>query len=178
MPSEQAKLLLHPIRLQIVTALSNRQMTAGEISTAVSSVPLTTLYRHINALVKGGFLKVVEETQIRGTVERTYALAARPSLKPEDLQGMTKQDYQQAFLIYLASLMAAAQRYFDSKGEDEAFNPLADGVDLSLATLHLSEEEFRSLNQRLLEVLMLAGANQPASGRKPRTFTYLFIPQE
>ena len=177
MPSEKANLLLHPIRLQIVTALSNRKMTAREISEAVSGVPLTTLYRHINSLVEGGFLKVVGETKIRGTVERTYALGARPSLKPEDLQGMTKQDYRQAFLIYLASLMASAQRYFDSKGDGEAFNPLADGVDLSLATLHLSDEEFRSLNQRLLEMLMSAGANQPAPGRKPRTFTYLFIPQ-
>jgi DNA-binding transcriptional ArsR family regulator len=178
MPSKKADLLLHPIRLQIITAISTSQMTARELSEAVPNVPQTTLYRHINALVEGGLLKVVNETQIRGTVERTYAVAALPSLKPEDLQGMTKQDYQQAFLVYLSTLMSAAHRYLDSKGEDEVIDPLADGLDLSLGTLHLSDAEFRAMNKRILEVIMSASGNQPTPARKRRMFTYLFIPQQ
>jgi DNA-binding transcriptional ArsR family regulator len=177
MPSPKADLLLHPIRLQIVTAISTQQMTAKELAEAVPDVPQTTLYRHINALVEGGLLKVVSETQIRGTVERTYAVAVLPSLKPEDLQGMTKQDYQQAFLVYLSTLMSAAQRYLDSKSNEDAFNPLADGLDLSLGTLHLSDAEFQAINKLILEVIMSASGNQPTPARKRRMFTYLFIPQ-
>ena len=177
MPSKKADLLLHPIRLQIITAISTGQMTARELADAVPDVPQTTLYRHINALVKGGLLKVVSETRIRGTVERTYAVAALPSLKPEDLQGMTRQDYQQAFLVYLSTLMSAAQRYLDSKGKDEDFDPIADGLDLSLGTLNLSDAEFRTMNKRILEVIMSASGNQPSPMRKRRMFTYLFIPQ-
>jgi DNA-binding transcriptional ArsR family regulator len=177
MPSPKADLLLHPVRLQIVTAISTQQMTARELAEAVPDVPQTTLYRHINALVEGGLLKVVSETQIRGTVERTYAVAVLPSLKPEDLQGMTKQDYQQAFLVYLSTLMSAARRYLDSKGKDEVFDPLADGLDLSLGTLHLSDAEFRTMNKRFLEIIMSASSNQPSPERKRRMFTYLFIPQ-
>lgn len=177
MPSPKADLLLHPIRLQIVTAISTQQMTAKELAEAVPDVPQTTLYRHINALVEGGLLKVVSETQIRGTVERTYAVAVLPSLKPEDLQGMTKQDYQQAFLVYLSTLMSAARRYLDSKGEEEVFDPLADGMDLSLGTLHLSDAEFRTMNKRILEILMSAADNKSTPARKRRLFTYLFIPQ-
>jgi hypothetical protein len=109
-------------------------------------------------------------------VERTYAVAALPSLKSEDLHGMKKRDYRQAFFVYLSTLMSAAQRYLDSKGEEEVFDPLADGLDLSLATLHLTDKEFQRLNQQILEILMSAAGNQPAPGRKPRTFTYLFIP--
>jgi DNA-binding transcriptional ArsR family regulator len=176
MPSSKADLLLHPIRLQIITAISNQQMSAKELARILADVPQTTLYRHINALVEGGILKVAGETQIRGTVERTYAVAALPSLKSEDLHGMKKRDYRQAFFVYLSTLMSAAQRYLDSKGEEEVFDPLADGLDLSLATLHLTDKEFQHLNQQILEVLMSAAGNQPASGRKPRTFTYLFIP--
>lgn len=176
MPSSKADLLLHPIRLQIVTALSSRQMTAKELARVISDAPQTTLYRQINTLVDGGILKVVSETQIRGTVERTYAVAVQPSLKSEDLHGMTKQDYQQAFLIYLSTLMSAARRYLDGKGDGEVFDPLADGLDLSLGTLHLSEDEFRAVNQRILEVLMSVAGNTPAPGRKQRLFTYLFIP--
>ena len=177
MPSQKADLLLHPIRFQVITALSSRHMTARELADAIPDAPLTTLYRHINALVEGGLLQVVGEEQIRGTVERTYAVAALPSLKSEDLNGMTRQDYQQAFLIYLSTLMSAGRKYLDSKSENETFDPLKDGVDLSIGTLNLSEEEFRSMNQRILEILIPATSNPPAPGRKPRFFTYLFLPQ-
>jgi DNA-binding transcriptional ArsR family regulator len=177
MPNTKVDLLFHPIRMQLITAISNQQMTAKELAEVLPKIPLTTLYRHINALVEGGVMKIVGETQIRGTVERTYALAAWPSLKPEDLNGMTKQDCQQAFLIYLSSLMSAAQRYLESKGDNEEFNPLVDGVDLSLATLHLSDEEYQDLNRRILEILKPFTDNQPAPARKQRIFTYLFIPQ-
>lgn len=177
MPSAKADLLLHPIRLKIITAISTQQLTAKELLDIIPEVPLTTLYRHINALVEGGLLQVVGETQIRGTIERTYALASLPSLRTEDLQGMTKQEYQQAFLIYLSNLMGAAQRYLASKADNEPFNPLADGVELSLGTLHLSDEEFQSMNQRILDLLMPLTSQPPAPERKRRFFTYLFIPQ-
>jgi len=177
MPSAKADLLLHPIRLKIITAISTQQMTAKELLEIIPEVPLTTLYRHINALVEGGLLQVTGETQIRGTIERTYALASLPSLKSEDLHGMTRPAYQQAFMIYLSSLMGAAQRYLASKGENETFNPLADGVELSLGTLNLSEAEFQNANQRILEILMPLTNQPPAPGRKRRFFTYLFIPQ-
>ena len=177
MPDSKANLFFHPIRMQIIIALSNQQMTAKELAKTIADVPQTTLYRHINALVKGGILKVVAETQIRGTIERTYAMAGPPSLKPEDLRGMKKPDYEQAFIIYLSTLMNAAQRYFDSKQDDEEFNPLADGVDLSLAQFYLSDKEFRAMNQKILETMLANAKNQPSVERKRRLFTYLFIPQ-
>ncbi len=177
MPSLKANLLFHPIRMQIVTALSNREMTAGELGKAMPDVPQPTLYRHINTLVRGGVVKVASETPVRGTIERTFALRARPSLGEKDLRGMRKQDYQQAFLVYLSGLMSAAQRYLNQKGDKEEFNPLADGMDLSLGTLFLSEEEFKLLNRQILDLVLSAADNKPDTKRKPRTFTYLFIPQ-
>ncbi len=177
MPSPKADLVLHPIRLQIITALTGQHMTARELARIVPGVPPTTLYRHINLLVEGGLLQVVSETQVRGAVERTYALTNRPSLSADDLQGMKKKDYQQAFMVYLSSLMGAAQRYLDGKSDDEEFNALEDGMDLSLGALHLSDEEFQALNQGILELIQSAAGNPPGGERKPRLFTYLFIPQ-
>ncbi len=177
MPSLKADLLLHPIRLQIVTSLFNRQMTAKELAEILPGVPLTSLYRHINTLVEGGLLQVTSETQVRGTVERTYGLTGRPTLNADDLRGMKKQDYQQAFMVYLSNLISAAKRYLDRKGDEEEFNPLADGLDLSLGTIYLSDEEFQALNRKILDLLLPAAENPPGGERKPRTFTYLFIPQ-
>jgi len=176
MSKSKADLMFHPIRLRIITAISSQRMTAKDLAAAMPDIPQTTLYRHINALLAGGILLVTDETPVRGTVERTYALATRPSLTPEDLHGMKKHDYEQAFAVYLSTLMSAAQQYLESKGDD-VFNPLADGVELSLATLNLSDEEFHAMNQRILEVLMSAAGDQPGPGRKHRLFTYLFIPQ-
>ena len=42
-------------------------------------------------------MKVVDEKQIRGTIERTYALTAPPSLTVDDLEGMTRQEAEQYF---------------------------------------------------------------------------------
>ena len=176
MSESKADLMFHPIRMRIITAITSSQMTAKDLAQVMPDIPQTTLYRHINALVEGGILQITDETPVRGTVERTYSLASQPSLKPDDLRGMKKGDYEQAFTVYLSTLMSAAQKYLQSKGEG-SFDPLADGVDLSLATLHLSDEEFRSMNQRILEILMSVADNQQAPGRRKRVFTYLFIPQ-
>ncbi len=177
MPNSKANLILHPIRLQIITAISTQEMTAKELAKVIVDVPQTTLYRHINALVEGDILKVTGEVQIRGTFERTYAMARVPSLRAEDLRGMKKQDYEQAFIIYLSTLMNAARRYLDNKQDNEEINPIEDGVDLSLAQLLLSDEEFKEMNQQILDLLMAKANNLPSPNRKLRLFTYLFIPQ-
>ncbi len=177
MPSTKADLLLHPLRLRIVTAVGSGRATAKSLGEALPEVPQTSLYRHLSALVGGGILRVVEQTPVRGTVERTYALAGLPSLKAKDLRGMTKRDYEQAFAAYLAALMAAAQRDLQGKGDGETLDPLADGVELSLAELLLSDEEYQEMNRRILKLLVYAGRNRPAPGRRRRTFSYLFIPQ-
>lgn len=177
MPTLKAKLLLHPIRLQIVTALSNQQLTAQDLAKLIPGVPLPTIYRHINALIKGGIVKIISEDRVRGTIERTISLVTRPSLGAEDLRGMKKQDYQQAFMVYLSHLMSATERYLDSKSDEEEFNSLEDGMDLNLGTLFLTDKEFQLLNHRILELVLEAAKNSPGEKRKPRIFSYLFIPQ-
>jgi Fe2+ or Zn2+ uptake regulation protein len=66
MPNSKADLFLHPVRLRIITAISTHRMTAKEIAQIMPEIPLTTLYRNINALAEGGIIQVVEKNQIRG----------------------------------------------------------------------------------------------------------------
>jgi DNA-binding transcriptional ArsR family regulator len=176
MPSRKADLMLHPLRLRNITAISGSRMTAKDLAEIISDVPQATLYRHINALTEGEILKVVEENPVRGTLERVYALAEPPSLQPEDLQGMTKQDYEQAFTVFLTTCMSDARRYLNSKAEGQPINLLADGVMVSKAELNLSDDEFSRLNQEISGLLLSAFGNQPAPGRKRRVMVYLAIP--
>lgn len=176
MTSKKADLFLHPIRLRIITAISTHRMTAKDIAHTMPEVPLTTLYRNINALVEGGIIRIVEENQIRGTVERVYALAGIPSLTAEDLSGMSKEDCQQAFSVYLSTLMSDARRYLDGKPDGKEINLLQDGVVVSKIELYLTPEENSSLNERIQRIILEAGQNVPAPARRRHAFSYLVLP--
>lgn len=176
MPTSKADLMFHPVRLRIITTIANQRMTAGELAAALPDVPQTTLYRHLNLLTEGGILKVVAENPIRGTVERVYAAAVRPSLNDSDLQGMTKEDYQQVFTMFLSQLMGDAMHYLDSKADGEAINPIADGVEVSKVQLHLSDEEYDVMKQEIIEIMLKAADNPPSPGRKRWVFSVQFIP--
>lgn len=176
MPSSKADLFLHPIRLRIITAISTHRMPAKDIAKTMPEIPLTTLYRNINALVDGGVIRVVEEHQIRGTVERVYALTAVPSLSDDDLRGMTKSDFEQAFTTYLSTLIGDARHYLDSKADGKEINLVQDGVVVSKIELFLSREENRLLNERIQKLIMDAGNNEPSSERRRHVFSYVVIP--
>lgn len=176
MPSSKADLLLHPVRLRIITAISTYRMTAKELAEALPDVPQTTLYRHLNTLVEGGILKIVEENPIRGTVERVYVVAAPPSLTTEDLRGLSKSAYEEIFIAFLSTLMSDARHYLDSKPDDEPLNPIEDGVEIDKIQLFLNDEEYQEMNQQIQRLMLAAARNTPGSGRRRRIFASLFIP--
>jgi DNA-binding transcriptional ArsR family regulator len=176
MPSSKAGLILHPVRLQIITAMSTQRMTAGELSEILPDIPQTTLYRHLNALLEGGVIKVVEENPVRGTVERVFAMAAPPSITPEDLRGMKKQDYERLATMALSSFMSDIRRYLERKPDDAYIDFLADGMDLNKVQLNLSDDEYRRMNQQIFTIMVAAAENQLSPERKRRIFSYLFIP--
>lgn len=59
----------------ILGFITQKQTTAKHLSDIFSDIPQAALYRNLKKMLNDGILKVVEETQVRGTVERTYALA-------------------------------------------------------------------------------------------------------
>jgi DNA-binding transcriptional ArsR family regulator len=178
MPGQKANLILHPIRFRILTAISSYRMSTKEIADIMPDIPQTTLYRHINTLLEGGLLKIVDEKQVRGTIERTYALTAPPSLNSEDLRDMSRQECEQAFTMFLSSLMSDAQQYLNSKPIDGKINPLDDGVQISKAQFFLDDEEFRQISSKIVELMFEAAKNQPGAGRIRRTISCVFIPME
>lgn len=178
MVDSKADLILHPIRLRIITAISSYRLAARELAEALPDVPLTTLYRHINALLEGGLLKIVEEKPIRGTVERTYALTSPPSLTSEDMRDMGRQECEQAFTVFLSTLMSDAQRYLNSRPGDALFNPIDDGIQISKVQIYMDDEEFKQMSEKLLEMILKAASNEPRPGRRKRIFSNIFIPLE
>lgn len=100
-----ADVILHPVRLKIVHQLGGRSMTTAELRTALPDVKQATLYRHISALLEAEVLTVVEERQVRGTIERTLALGERMAhVDQRELQEMDQAQLRAGFMNFLSSL--------------------------------------------------------------------------
>lgn len=170
MKKDMATVIMNSVRQRIIQYLIlHEKGTAGEIHEELHDIPIASLYRHIKILLEAGFLEVLEEKQIRGTIERTYSLVKQP-------MGETPSQEEIAFLVQssLMSLMTSFQQYFD-RGE---VNLEKDMLCLTTSTLLLSEEEFMEMLKRIGSVINDYIRNVPEEGRQPRRFTIISSPCE
>ncbi|HTP21013.1 MAG TPA: helix-turn-helix domain-containing protein [Solirubrobacteraceae bacterium] len=169
-----ADLLLHPVRLRIVKAfLGDRALTTGQLAAELDDVPSGSLYRHVALLTKAGVLQVVAERRVRGAVERTYTLrlfAAR--IDPAEAKAMTAEEHGQAFMAYVAGMLADADRYLASDPVD----PIRDGADYQVGAMWLTDAEFAELLRDLSIVFRQRLANPPGEDRRRRLVYTVFLP--
>jgi hypothetical protein len=89
---------------------------------------------------------------------------------------MTKEECEQSFTMYLSTLMSDARQYLNNKPDNIEINPIEDGVEINKAQFYLSDEEYKSMNAKILSLMLEASTYQPGTGRKRRVFSYVFIP--
>jgi hypothetical protein len=171
-----ADLLLHPVRLRIVQAfLGDRALTTTQLRTELADVPAASLYRHVARLVAAGVLSIVAERRVRGAVERTYVLriaAARISM--DEVAKMTPDEHRQAFLAFVAGLIADFDRYLARDDVD----PVRDGGSYNVAGMWLDDTELIEFGREILTVLQPRLANAPRPGRKRRILATVLLPSD
>jgi DNA-binding transcriptional ArsR family regulator len=167
-------LLLHPVRLRIVQAfLGGRELTTAQLSAEMSDVPTTKLYRHITLLLDAEVLTVIGQRQVRGALERTFALRLeRTKIDPSDLQQLSRDDHLQAFATFVAGLLASYERYLQS-GEPDL---VRDGVSYSMNALWLSDAEYAEFLSDVVRVVAPRAEFGPAAGRSRRLVASAFMP--
>ncbi|MET8425629.1 helix-turn-helix domain-containing protein [Nocardia sp. NPDC004860] len=173
---DPTELLLHPVRLRIIHALSGgRLRTAGELCDRMPDVPRTSVYRQIGLLTEGGMLEIGDERRVRGAVERSYRLRSdRPTVSPEASSAMTADDHRQGFAAAMAVLIAEFNAYLDHPDAD----PVADSVGYRQATLWLSPEELGRMLTGFRDLVAPLAANQPGPGRRPYLIGPILFPGE
>ena len=125
MKETKTDLIIHPVRIRILLAIEGQNMTTQELSERLKDVPQATLYRHIGKLTKAGIIKVVEERQVRGTLEKVYAVPDNNAdLNFQDVQDSSDEDNILHFTHFAASLIGDFGRYI-SEGKP---NYEADGL--------------------------------------------------
>jgi DNA-binding transcriptional ArsR family regulator len=171
---DPTELLLHPVRLRIVHALSGgRLRSASELCDYLPDVPRTSIYRHLGLLAEGGMLEIGDERRVRGAVERFYRLRTdRPTIAPEAGKTMTLDDHRQGFAAAIAVLVAEFSAYLDQPGAE----PFADSASYRQGILWLSPDELKSMLAGLSEIIAPLTANKPVPGRKPYLISPIMFP--
>ena len=168
-----ADLLLHPVRLRIVKAfLGDRALTTSQLAAELDDVPAGSLYRHVALLTRAGVLQVVAERRIRGAVERTYTLRLfAAQIQPGEARGMTAAEHTQAFLAYVAGLLADFDRYLATHPD-----PVRGGGTYRVNAMWLTDAEFAELMRDVQEVFASRLANSPGRGRRRRLLYTVYLP--
>ncbi len=172
MGSSKADAILHPIRMRIIQELASKPCTVQELLQYLQDVPQATLYRHLNTLKKAEVVEVIKEQKIRGTVEKTYALAqASAILSGDEVQHLTKEEHLQHFMNFYTMLAKEFEAYLEGDVNFEK-----DGFGYHQLPLHLSDSEQQAF---LEDYKKLVGKYQfkPREDRRKRTMAVSFIPE-
>jgi hypothetical protein len=85
---------------------------------------------------------------------------------------MSLDQHAQAFMAYIAGLLADFDRYLATKPTD----PVGDGADYRVAAMWLTDSELRDYFRDLRTVIQPRLANAPSRGRRRRMLYYVSLP--
>ena len=168
--------ITNPVKCKLLLEIhSQGKATARHLADIYNDIPQATLYRHLKKMLGDGILQVVEETQIRGTVEKTYALAFNISDNMETLLEKNSGElYMQYFMQYIFGFAKQFQEYCQSPD----INIKKDMTGFSLSPLYLSDEELTSLITGISQLINTVKNNEPKPERKLRTIGLIVSPAE
>ena len=131
--TETVKALSHPLRVQILRLLEEKDGSPVELAKALG-LPVNRVSYHVRQLSRFGLIKLVKKTPRRGAVEHHYRLEARPRI--------SDQAWGQVPEIVKQAMTGAAVQQILAHVHDGA---AAGGFDR--ADAHLSRSDLR-LDQR------------------------------
>jgi DNA-binding transcriptional ArsR family regulator len=169
-------LLLHPVRLRVVHAMSGgRARTTADLCASLPDIPKTSLYRHVGLLAEAGVLEVADEQRVHGAVERRYRLRReRAAIDTGTAASMSVEDHRQGFTAAMAALHAEFNAYLDRDRSD----PGADSVGYRQIPLWLSRDELAGLVDDLRDVIASRAGHEPTSDRGLYLLSPILFPIE
>jgi DNA-binding transcriptional ArsR family regulator len=173
---DTVELLLHPVRLRIVHAMSGgRVLTTAELCERLPDVSKATVYRQVSLLAEGGVLEIAGEQRMRGFIERSYRLRPeRAVIDATTAASATLDEHGRIFGMAMAVLLAEFTAYLDRPDAD----PAADLVGYRQHTVWLSPQERAELIADLQKVIAPRLANEPSADRRPHLISPILFPTE
>ncbi|SEF89125.1 Helix-turn-helix domain-containing protein [Nonomuraea solani] len=169
-------LLLHPVRVRIVHAMSGeRTRTTADLCARLPDIPKTSLYRHVALLAEAGVLEVESERRVHGAVERSYRLRReRAAIDAEAAASMSLDDHRHGFAAAMAALLAEFNAYLGQEGAD----PAADSVGYRQIPVWLDQDELADLVGRVTEAIGDHLDHEPTADRRPYLVSPILFPTD
>ena len=124
-------------------------------------------------MLSDGLLKVIEETQVRGTVEKTYALAFDLNSDFETILAENSGTlYMQLFMQYMLGLLNEFREYTSQSDIDIA----NDGSGFTLYPVYLSSEEIHELAEKFSDLLQPYREHKNNSERNLHSIAFIITP--
>ena len=168
------EIVKHPVKCKLLLELLKcEQTTAKHLSETFSDIPPATLYRYLKKMTADGVLKIVNQTQVRGAMEKTYALAIDLKKEMNDiLDNNSGEAYMQAFIQYMLGFAEQFQEYC----KKENINIANDKSGFSLVPLYLSDEELDTFMKSYSQITEQYRDNTPTKDRKLRSIGLIIAP--
>lgn len=168
--------ITHPIKCKLLLELySSGKATAKQLAEIYNDIPQATLYRYLKRMTNDGILKVVEENQVRGTIEKTYGVAINLDSNGQDMIGENSSDaYMQMFMQYVFGFVKRFQDYCKNPNIDI----LKDRSGFSLAPIYATDEELEAAMVEYSKIIQPLYKNRPTADRKSRTLGLIISPPE
>lgn len=166
----------NPIKCKLLMEIhSSGRATAKRLSEIYSDIPQATLYRYLKRMTDDGILKIAEENQVRGTIEKTYALAI--SLN-EEIQGSMESNPGDALMMMFINYMMGLMKQFQDYCKRPDIDIKSDMLCFSLAPIYATNEELEAAMTEFGKITQGLLANQASPERKLRTIGMIVTPPE
>ncbi|WP_084129858.1 helix-turn-helix domain-containing protein [Demequina sp. NBRC 110055] len=115
MGTDRARLLLHPVRMRVVIALSGEELTTRDLQKIMPEVPQASLYRAISQLHEAGVIEVVSSERRGGAMERTYRAVPRESIMTqEEFTSGTAEEFLATIQAFADQIVSTTARFVAS----------------------------------------------------------------
>jgi DNA-binding transcriptional ArsR family regulator len=144
--TQTVKALSHPLRVQILRLLEEKDGSPVEIATTLG-LPVNRVSYHMRQLARFGLIKLVKRTPRRGAVEHHYRLQARPRIS-DKAWGEVPEIVKQAMTgAAIEQILAHVHSNAVSGGFDRA------DAHLSRSDVTLDERGWHEISQELARTL-------------------------
>lgn len=176
MKQELMDCFTHPVKCKLLLEIQIAgKTTAKQLTEKYSDIPPATLYRYLKRMTSDGILKIVEENQIRGTVEKTYSLAFDFGEGTQNMLEANSGDaYMQLFMQYISGFVRQFQEYCARSD----INIKEDISSFTAAPIYATDEELISALEQYGKITQTLYNNAPAPERKLRTVGFILTPPE
>lgn len=173
---EMLKIVLHPTRTRLITALAQKARTAKELA-GILGIEATKLYYHIKLLQKAGIIMAAGERQVGNLTETSYICTAKfyaidPGLSQDLGKGGGLEGTVSSFISVLRTSMLSSCRRIQERrqalegkqGKGKGAEPGSKSFTLAIETLRLGEDEAGEFAARMKSLIEEFGTKTGKDG--------------